>query len=266
MKKTTYHHQKTNINSRNILFYLIMCFASAILPSSAIAGMLCKLTPAFSPSVLMLEDFHPTSDLTRKNGSLYLTSGIMFEIKGIVRDEACVPIPNAIVQIWQADSQGHYAWEYSTDDKLIDSGKTKDPSFNYSGTSITNNLGEFHFKTILPGNIDVLTAPHINVKIYHDHFSPIETRAYFSGHPRNNNDESLVSFLSEDNEELDTSYEDSTELSEELAMEVIDKSSTESRVNKEAIFLIKENSKGKNNVRSYRYDIVLEGLSRFRQF
>lgn len=179
------------------------------LSSQANAGIFCKLTPEFSPSTIMFDPFATSNDLTHKAGDIKRSKGKYIYIKGVVRDEECVPIPNVIVQIWQTDNRGHYAWEYSSNETLLNEGEKKNPHFAYSGTAITNNLGEFSFITLLPTAMDSYTAPHINVKVYHDHFAQLETRMYFPNHPRNDKDETLQNFLSKNssttNEEKESS-------------------------------------------------------------
>jgi protocatechuate 3,4-dioxygenase beta subunit len=218
-----------------------------VVMTQANARVLCKVNPEFSPDVMLLSDAVPTNNLVKKAGALEQSKGIYIEIHGIVRDEECIPVPNAIVTIWQPDSRGHYEWEYDSDPELIDAGLQPDANFAYSGTAVTNNRGEYTFITLLPGNVSENSAPHINMDVAHDQFSGLSTRLYFSSHPRNAGDGEIKDFAEEMNKEDEKD---------------------KSRTNLNAIYAIKSDPKTPIDgiVRYYQYDIVLDGLSRYRRF
>ena len=62
-----------------------------------------------------------------------------------------------------------------------------------SGKSITDNMGNFYFITIMPGET-AGRAPHINTNIYHEKFGKLETEIYFQGHPYNIKDYQYLAY------------------------------------------------------------------------
>ena len=84
------------------------------------------------------------------------------------------PVPDALVEIWQADAQGHYY------------GSGADGNFLGFGRSATSNDGDYRFRTILPGRVpgpgNSLQAPHIAVGIMaRGLLKRLVTRIYFAG-------------------------------------------------------------------------------------
>ncbi len=148
-----------------------------------------KPTPArfFSADLSMPETFFSSNNLIKKTGSFYRGFGEIIFFRGIITDSFGVPINNAIVEIWQANSAGKYHSLLEPNSEYID------PYFNMSGKAITNNVGEYNFITIMPGS-KVGRAPHININVYHPKFGKLETESYFENHPNNKNDYQYTSY------------------------------------------------------------------------
>src|SRR5215469_1212019 len=72
------------------------------------------------------------------------TEGEPIRIEGYVYDGDRAPVPDALVEIWQADSRGHY-WSPA--------GGREDEGFIGFGRSGTDDSGHFWFKTIKPGRV-----------------------------------------------------------------------------------------------------------------
>src|SRR5687768_15780163 len=95
------------------------------------------------------------------------TRGQRISIDGVLYDGAGAPIPDGLVEIWQADADGRYA---HPDDPR---GTSADPSFYGYGWRHTGAAGDFHFDTIKPGPIAAHSAasdgdeqaPHILVSV-----------------------------------------------------------------------------------------------------
>jgi protocatechuate 3,4-dioxygenase beta subunit len=121
--------------------------------------------------------------------------GEVILVKGKVTDPFGVPISGAIIEIWQTNSAGKYQNLLEKNSNLIDS------HFNMSGKAITDNLGNYHFLTIMPG-FYLNRAPHININIYHKDFDKIETEMYFEDHPSNLEDYEYLSYSDRDKELL----------------------------------------------------------------
>jgi protocatechuate 3,4-dioxygenase, alpha subunit len=130
------------------------------------------------------EDFY-RSDLTVPG-----LTGTVITISGKILDADLLPVPDALVEIWQANSFGKYA---HSDDYQA---KPLDPGFTGFGRCPTNAEGAFQFRTVKPGAVPSSTeapqAPHINVSIFmRGLLNRLVTRIYFSGDERNGADEVL---------------------------------------------------------------------------
>jgi protocatechuate 3,4-dioxygenase, alpha subunit len=91
-------------------------------------------------------------------------TGTVITISGKILDADSLPVPDALVEVWQANSFGKYA---HPDDYQV---KPLDPGFTGFGRCPTNSEGGFEFRTIKPGSVPSSTgapqAPHINVSIF----------------------------------------------------------------------------------------------------
>jgi protocatechuate 3,4-dioxygenase, alpha subunit len=131
-----------------------------------------------------LEDLYQT-DLTVPG-----LTGTVITISGKILDADLLPVPDALVEIWQANSFGKYAHPDDYQDKPLD------PGFTGFGRCPTNSEGAFQFRTVKPGSVpsstEALQAPHINVSIFmRGLLNRLVTRIYFSDDERNGADEVL---------------------------------------------------------------------------
>lgn len=120
------------------------------------------------------------------------TEGRRIHIEGRVFDGDGNPVPDAMVEIWQANSYGRYN---HPDDKQE---KPLDPSFTGWGRSGTDENCFFRFETIKPGPVpgadDTVQAPHINVVVLaRGMLLHAYTRIYFADEPANATDPVLNS-------------------------------------------------------------------------
>ena len=88
------------------------------------------------------------------------TEGERIRIEGQVYDGKGELVPDAMLEIWQADHQGRYA--HPADPRRSNSGFR---GFGRTGTG-TDAQNRFWFHTIKPGAIDGDQAPHINVIVF----------------------------------------------------------------------------------------------------
>lgn len=105
-----------------------------------------------------------------------------------VLDGEGVPVPDAMIELWQADSDGNYVQRDST----VDGG-----AFSGFGRLATAEDGSCTFETIRPGRVagpgETLQAPHINVSILgRGILKRLSTRVYFAGEPANEADPILA--------------------------------------------------------------------------
>ena len=136
--------------------------------------------PAFGESVIGKLD----NDLTknaRKNGE---PIGERIKVTGVVMDEYGRPIPNILIEIWQANSAGRYIHKVEIHDAPLD------PNFSGGGRMLTNRQGKYSFYTIKPGAYP--WSNHFNAwRPNHIHFSVLGhqlehrlvTQMYFPGDP-----------------------------------------------------------------------------------
>src|SRR5271168_689700 len=98
-----------------------------------------------------------------------------------VLDGGGVPVPDAMIELWQADSEGNYAHPDSSVDGA---------AFRGFGRLATGEDGSCTFETIRPGRVpgpgETVQAPHINVAILgRGILKRLSTRVYFLGEPSN---------------------------------------------------------------------------------
>jgi protocatechuate 3,4-dioxygenase alpha subunit len=101
-------------------------------------------------------------------------------IQGQLRDADGLPIPDGMIEIWQANSHGKYAHPLDNRDLPIEK------SFTGFGRAPTDGDGRFRFSTIKPGRVPALNgtlqAPHILVAIFaRGLIKQLVTRIYFPG-------------------------------------------------------------------------------------
>jgi protocatechuate 3,4-dioxygenase alpha subunit len=103
------------------------------------------------------------------------TPGQRIRIEGRVFDGAGEVIPDAMIEIWQADEQGRYA--HPSDPRGSNVGFK---GFGRMGTG-TDEQSRFAFDTIKPGSVDGTQAPHVNVIVFMRGMpTHAFTRLYFS--------------------------------------------------------------------------------------
>jgi protocatechuate 3,4-dioxygenase alpha subunit len=104
-----------------------------------------------------------------------------------------VPTPgDSMIELWQADSQGHY--QHPVDPRSCDA----DKNFCGFGRLETDSNGICVFETVKPGRVPnpdgSAQAPHINVTLFARGLGkPLRTRVYFAGEASNADDPVLVS-------------------------------------------------------------------------
>jgi protocatechuate 3,4-dioxygenase alpha subunit len=117
-------------------------------------------------------------------------TGTRVRIEGCITDGDGVPINDAMIEIWQADSQGRYS--HARGEKPRPNAK-----FTGFGRSATDKKGEFSFDTIKPGLVPgpdgKPQAPHIVFCIFsRGMLRQVYTRLYFSDEAANTADPILA--------------------------------------------------------------------------
>lgn len=124
------------------------------------------------------------SDLTknaRKNGE---PIGERIIVAGCVVDENDRPLPDVLIEIWQANACGRYVHEADQHDAPLD------PNFLGAGRCVTDASGRYEFRTIKPGAYPWRNHPnawrpnHIHLSLFGTDFSNrLVTQMYFPGDP-----------------------------------------------------------------------------------
>ncbi|CAM5336846.1 hypothetical protein SCALM49S_01644 [Streptomyces californicus] len=99
------------------------------------------------------------------------TPGIPLTVSGYVFGRSCRPISGALLDFWQADTNGSYDMA----------------QFNFRGHQYTAADGSFSLTTIVPGLYPGRTR-HIHVKAQAPGGRILTTQLYFPNEPRNNTD------------------------------------------------------------------------------
>ena len=142
-----------------VVFFLFSNALIASVPGDSVITK-CNLTPSVTSLSHMPETFNKTNNLRRYTGSFTEAQGKKIAIYGRVMDKNCVPITDLKINMWQANSYGMFQ------NSSHQSAKSKryDQYFVGSGTSVSNNMGYFHFLTIIPGKTKN-SSPHLNIMI-----------------------------------------------------------------------------------------------------
>ena len=124
------------------------------------------------------------NDLTLNFNNGGLPVGQRMILQGRVLDENNRPVPNTLVEIWQANASGRY--RHKKDAYL----GALDPNFGGCGRTLTDADGHYAFRTIKPGPhpwlnyLNSWRPAHIHVSVFGTSFSQrLITQLYFEGDP-----------------------------------------------------------------------------------
>lgn len=161
--------------------FLLGAGAALVLPSAAhaqIRALVCAATESDVEGPYYRAGAPLRSDLTTSS-----LEGERLMVRGAVRGLDCEPLPGALLDIWQADSRGHYDNDGShahAETDLVLRGRVR-----------ADAQGRFSFRTIVPGRyLDGRSyrPAHIHVKLAAPGRRPLTTQLYFEGDPHNATD------------------------------------------------------------------------------
>jgi protocatechuate 3,4-dioxygenase, beta subunit len=105
-------------------------------------------------------------------------------LTGRVLDSGGRPVPDTLVEIWQANASGRYAH------RVDDHPAPLDPSFDGAGRCMTDSRGRYRFVTIKPGaypwgnHLNAWRPQHIHFSLFGRAFTQrLVTQMYFPGDP-----------------------------------------------------------------------------------
>jgi catechol 1,2-dioxygenase len=93
---------------------------------------------------------------------------------------ACVPLPDAILDVWHASAKGFYS-------NMLRLGRAANPqTFRLRGRFRTNAAGQYIIETILPGDYPwpLVRARHIHCIVTCPHYATLTTQIFFKGDKR----------------------------------------------------------------------------------
>ena len=155
-----------------------------------------RLRVAKRPLVTLPEEFHDLEgpvfghesvaeldhDLTRQHEGEPLGERII--VTGRVLDDDGRPIPNTLVEVWQANAAGRYHHQVDRHPAPLD------PNFTGAGRCLTDGEGRYRFVTVKPGaypwgNHENAWRPaHIHFSLFGEAFPQrLVTQMYFPGDP-----------------------------------------------------------------------------------
>lgn len=161
--------------------------AAGALPR-AFAGLPETPMQTMGPFYPITRPLDTDADLTMLPGHLERAHGTIVHLSGRVLDTDGRPVRNAKIELWQANAHGRYAHPADANNAPLD------PNFQGYGVQMTDDEGQYRFKTIKPAayaigpmNPDVVRPPHIHFDVYGAH-TRLVTQMYFPGERENDGD------------------------------------------------------------------------------
>jgi protocatechuate 3,4-dioxygenase, alpha subunit len=115
-------------------------------------------------------------------------------IEGTVRDGAGAPVPDALLETWQAAPDGSFAHPFAQPD---DPGGPRASGFRGFGRCLTGAAGEFRVITLRPGVVPGpgggIQAPHVDASVFaRGLLERLVTRIYFPDEPAANSSDRVL--------------------------------------------------------------------------
>ncbi len=113
------------------------------------------------------------SDLYLLEGAPARPAGTILAFDGSLYDGGGMPVPGAVIEIWQTDNNGAYLHPADS------ASSRRDVNFQSYGESVTDENGRYSFRTILPAAYE-RRPRHIHVKVKSGGEELLTTQFYFS--------------------------------------------------------------------------------------
>ena len=184
-KQETQQAEAVLISRRQLLTSSAIGIASSVFGLACVKradSFPCDLTPEqtegpFYPADRQLDE---DSDLTVVSGKPGRAEGRIIYIRGQVMDGHCRPVQGTTVEIWQASARGRYNHPQESRNPV-----PLDLNFQSWGRAITDQEGQYLFKTVIPGQYPAgrgwIRPSHIHFKVVGSTHRELTTQMYFAG-------------------------------------------------------------------------------------
>lgn len=139
-------------------------------------------------------------DLTYIEGHDKRAEGQFIKVSGRIVDQYGMPVNQALIDIWQANSFGKYHHERDLRRVKVDE------NFQGWGTVQTDDNGFYHFRSVKPGPYPAdgkwMRPPHIHFKVAKRGYRELTTQMYFSEEPLNQRDLLLLELSEQEQKQL----------------------------------------------------------------
>ena len=201
------------MNRRTMLQLGLGATAGTVTGKVALAGGNddCALSPSqvMGPFYPIHEQDDKDVDMTLLKGHTERAKGEVIWVRGQILDEDCNPIPNVLVDVWQANAAGRYSHEADNNPAPLD------PNFQSWAQMTTDKQGAYGFKTIKPAPYPLAfldggepdedagyRTPHIHFRISRRGYHELVTQCYFPGEALNEKDGPLNNLSEEEQTRL----------------------------------------------------------------
>ncbi len=162
--------------------YKTSVLRSPRLPLFSLQNSLSEVTgPVFGQNELGPLDNDLLRNYAREGGE---PIGERVILHGRVLDGNARPVPNVLVEVWQANGAGRYRHKNDRYEAPID------PNFGGCGRTITDAEGRWHFRTVKPGpypyrnRLNDWRPAHMHFSVFGSGFAQrLITQMYFEGDP-----------------------------------------------------------------------------------
>lgn len=179
---TAFRHFHVRLDRRKLLRSLLLTTGGII--TSSVHAEALTLTPSqtegpYYPDHLPLDQ---DNDLVQIKDDKQAATGVVASFGGRLLDRDGHPVKGTTLELWQADNNGCY---YHS--KGLQRGKERDAHFQGYGKTVTNEKGEYRFRTIKPGLYTGRTR-HFHIAVVGNGKRLLTTQLYFAGEPMNDRD------------------------------------------------------------------------------
>jgi protocatechuate 3,4-dioxygenase, beta subunit len=165
---------------------LVQIGSGALLaPATAVAAIAPTQPLTMGPFYPLSKPSDHDADLTQVSGHSKRAQGQVIEVSGRVLNLRGESVPNARIEIWQANAAGRYRHPSDTSTAPLD------PNFQGYALLRADAVGRYRYLTVKPGAYPGgrrgMRTPHIHLQI-DGRFNRLVTQMFFPGEPLNATD------------------------------------------------------------------------------